>query len=253
MPERRGRRAVHPGLGEGSSCSPAPAGGQKPGLRKTTDTPLLGRQPLRAGPAGTCGVSPSGRSRAGGRTRAGAARGAGCPRRALGGRPRGLRLRPRSPKRRPRREPATRGDRSKVQGYLRCTARPGRTGLGPGRPGAGRWVCCAADGSPGSPRGRLRWKWEGWGGGTRGAPDCPSEPALSAYGRCGEESTPAPGGGRCGAPARARPDVRAAPDVPPSPDRALLPTRSPELRSVNTLSPPPPLLLGPGSPAPPMW
>lgn len=137
-------------------------------------------QPLRAKPAGTCRVSPAGMSPRCVENRH-RARGAGCPRSALGGRPPGPGLRLRSPRSRPR-EPVTRSDRFKVLPAMRSEAGP-HPGSDPSRSRTERGICCAADGAPGYPRGELCWKWEGWGRGTRGATDYPSEPALSAHGR----------------------------------------------------------------------
>lgn len=131
-------------------------------------------------------------------------------------------------------EPGTPSDRFKVT----CDARLGRA-HNPALTPAGslaKSACSAANDAPGDPRDGLFWKWEGWGGRSQGTSRHPSgaAPWEPEHPR-GHGDTSALGGGQCGAPARAQPDVRGGSRCASGPGTGLSssPPPSPELRSVN--------------------
>lgn len=84
----------------------------------------------------------------------------------------------------------------------------------------------------------LFWKWEGWGGGTRGTSDYPSEPDPGSLRTVRVTEAPQPREvGGAGLVLELSQMFGVAPDVPRGRDRTLLlPTPSPDLRSVNKLS-----------------
>lgn len=138
-----------------------------------------------------------------------------------------------------------------LQGYLRRGARPGRQpGFDPAA-SPERWVSSAAGDAPGYPGDGLFGSGKGrFVGGTPGTSHYPSGGRPEHLGTVRVTEVGAPGGGRCGAGARAQPDARGGFSCASGLGTGLSssPTPSLELRSVNKFSvqPRPPPLLGAG-------